>query len=160
MDFSLWMDLIENHRKLYPQMTDQDVYKLLYQGLLGSKHLLKDRLSFMSGLEKELTGLKPDSDHILYEPIRPDGRLARIHLRAWLTSGKCFDVLLHDCLTAAEQTWNRHDEFIDVWRHFQQTSQAGMTEFSSKVETEGFPPVHHSPIFREVYSPAYRLVMI
>ncbi len=37
-DTTGWMDLIASHILRYPAMTARDVYKLLYQGILGPEH--------------------------------------------------------------------------------------------------------------------------
>lgn len=159
MDFSPWMDLIDIHRKRYPQMTDQDVYKLLYQGMLGPKHLVHDVLYFRTNLEAELSGLIPDPCQQLYESVRPDNQLSRVHLRAWIMTGQSVDVLVTDCLKAAAKPWNKRQELMEFWRFYQKQAQPESPNFYSEIEAENFPLVHHSPRFREIYSPAYRLVM-
>lgn len=63
-------------------MQGQDIYKLLYQGVLGSEHLLKDREQFAVRLKAELADLTADPAEELFEPVRPEGQLCRINLRA------------------------------------------------------------------------------
>jgi hypothetical protein len=154
-----WFDLIETHKHNFPAARPQDLYKLLYQGMRGPEHLINDEVSFTHYLEQELKELFPNSNQSLLEPIRPDGKLCRIHLRAWLSTGKSLDELVKDCLKAARNPWNTHQELIETWQVFEHSADGDTRAFTTWLEANGYPPVHHSEEYVKAYQPAYRLVM-
>jgi hypothetical protein len=86
-NYTAWMQLIQQHLRRYPAMTARDIYKLLYQGVLGPEHNMPSAEIFTARLKDELAGLEPDPAEPLLESIRPDGALQRIHLRPWLAKG-------------------------------------------------------------------------
>lgn len=158
MQIEPWMKLIEEHKQRYPLMQGQDVYKLLYQGLLGPEHLLADPQRFLAGLQEELKGLTPGPAAALYEPVRPDGRLVRLHLRAWQSTGQSLDALLDACLAAARQSWGTPADLEQLWQAYA-ASRPELSELTQTLRQNGFPPVHHSDAYRQAYRPAYRLVL-
>jgi hypothetical protein len=159
MLISSWFDLLEKHKKNFPVASPRDLYKLLYQGMRGPEHLIDDETSFKQYLEDELKGLLPEPNQPLLEPIRPDGRLCRIHLRAWLSTGKNLDELVQECLKAARNPWNTHQELIETWQGFAQMTDLDTSSFNMWLQAKDYPPVHHSEEYIEEYQPAYRLVM-
>ena len=154
-----WLRLITLHRRRYPRMKGQDVYKLLYQGILGPEHLISDRQRFEDALRHELASLKADSNATLYESIRPDGRLCRVSLQVWLARGQNIEELADACVKAAAQNWGTKEELISVWQSFLQIMYRKDSAFTRWLEENDYPPVHHSETYRVEYKPAYRLVM-
>ena len=159
MEYLPWMQMVETHKERYPEMDNQDAYKLLFQGMLGPEHVISDAMEFKANLERELANLKPDFDQPLIESIRPDGRLARIHLRAWLATGQDLDILVADCLKAGDQAWNTHEEFSSLWSYYLTTVNINPSDFPWQVTEYKLPAIHHSKKFNLTYSPAYRLVL-
>lgn len=148
-------------------MQAQDIYKLLYQGVCGPGHWMPDPETFTKRLRSELADLKPDPDEALFEVIRPDGRLQRIALRACLRLNVSLPALAAACLEAGRQTWGTAQELAGVWTAFTTRVEAGcypalspreVRTFGLKMESLGYPPVHHSPEYAARYRPAYRLV--
>ena len=58
-----------------------DIYKLLHQAALGPGHAVRDPATASAALASEMPGLGEGPADPLVDPISPDGRLARIHLR-------------------------------------------------------------------------------
>lgn len=159
MDITRWGELVKEHLKKYPAATEQDVYKLLYQGLCGPEHIIKNKTSFTENLQRELVGLEPDAKEILFEPIRPDGKLCRVHLRAWLATGQDLDQLVNVCLHTSQQKWSTQNEFIMFWQAYSRENPQETNTFTQWLDANHYPLVHHSDIFCGTYKPAYRLVM-
>jgi hypothetical protein len=153
-----WKDFIHQKLLQFPQTQGQDVYKLLYQGVLGSEHLIQDRQKFAEHLKAELAELTADLSEQLFEPIRPDGLLCRINLRAWLGQGLQFEDLLADCFAVSVRSWGSQNELISLWCSFcvERPESFGLAQ---QLAEQGYPPVHHSAQYIAAYHPAYRLVM-
>jgi len=166
-----WLDLIKEHKFRYPNMTAHDVYKLLFQGILGPEHLIRNECEFRDHLLLELAPLVPDPNGCLFEAIQPGEycfthgkHLFRVHLRAWLYTGDDLDQLVQSCLSAVHYAWGAPEDFRAVWKLFcaelnEQEHQTAQ-EFIDWVEFNHYPAVHHSEIYRKAYSPAYRLIAL
>ena len=166
----MWNDeavgrLIEEHWARYRAMTPRDVYKLLYQGVLGPEHLLGP--GFADRLRAEYAALSAKGDEPLWEEVRPDGELGRLNLRPFKAHGGDLERLIRACRRTAGQTWGTAEELREVWAVFVEQCRAGRWEvfplsevlaFSSWLEERGYPAVHHSPAYRAAHRPAYRLL--
>lgn len=166
-EFAEWMTLLKSHIECYPAMTAQDVYKLLYQGIMGPEHIMPSAQTFIARLEEEIAGLAPGPDEALLESIRPDGALSRVHLRSWLALGQDIARLADACLQAGRRSWGGRQELLSVWGCFCELVQEGCfatispleaTTLQGWLEGHDFPAVHHSETYRALYRPAYRLV--
>ena len=166
-DFKAWPNIIEIHLLRYPAMTARDVYKLLYQGILGPEHSMPSAEIFTAWLEQELAGLQLDASQPLLEAIRPDGALQRIHLRPWLASGQALDELVRACLETGHRKWGTPEELVRTWRWFLEGVAQGAYPTISHAESQAFdallrlhdyPAAHHSTGYVTFYQPAYRLI--
>lgn len=159
--------LIGGHLARYPAMEPRDVYKLLYQGILGLKHLVASPGEFATRLRTEYEVVCSDDSGPLWEAVRPDWRLGRLNLRPFKARGGDVELLIAACLQAAERTWGTPEELRAAWATFVAVCQAGQWQvfalpevlaFSVWLTDHGHPTVHHSARYREAYEPAYRLV--
>ncbi|MEW5868541.1 MAG: hypothetical protein AB1894_04645 [Chloroflexota bacterium] len=165
-DFESWGQLLQNHLERYPAMTARDIYKLLYQGILGPEHLMPSADIFIARLEDELSGLQPDAGEALLEAIRPDGALQRIHLRPWLASGQDVAQLAQACLEAGRRAWGDKLELRRIWVWFLDQVEDGRfpmiavpeaRKLDNWLQEDNFPAAHHSSSYVSNYRPAYRL---
>ncbi len=159
------LETLDTHLARYPRMTWQDAYKLLYQGTLGPEHLAADPEAFAARLLAEYEAVSPAADELLYEPVRPDGRLLRVHLRPFKARGGNPERLLKACLAAAGTRWGTPEELAAVWAEAVQASRAGrwpalgdVAAFAAWLAANGDAAVHHSAQYRAAYRPAYRLI--
>ena len=159
--------LIDDHLARYPAMEPADVYKLLYQGVLGPEHLIASPEGLALWLRAEYDSVPPDEAELLWEPIRPDGALGRVNLRPFKAGGGDVERLIAACLETAGLTWGTPAELRAAWATFVELCRAGqwvalpltdVLALSERLEAEGYPPVHHSAAYRQAYRPAYRLV--
>jgi len=160
-------DLITTHLARYPLMTVQDAYKLLYQGALGPEHLITDAATFTAHLRVEMSALVEAATEPLWESLRPDATLGRLHLRPYHARGGELEALIAACLATAAQPWESAMELRSVWHafdmlcHIYQWAAFPVPEvaaFTQWLAARDYPAVHHSPAYRAAYHPAYRLV--
>ena len=53
------LETLDTHLARYPLMALQDMYKLLYQGILGPEHLIAEPEAFTARLLAELDAVTP-----------------------------------------------------------------------------------------------------
>jgi len=170
---SMWHDheglfrLIDQHLRWYPCMEPRDVYKLLYQGVLGPEHNIENETAFRERLLAEFASLEARQGEPLYEPVRPDGSLLRINLRPFKLQNGDLESLIAACLAAGRQKWGELEELKLAWGAFCGLCQEGrwpefaladISVLSAWLEAQGHRAVHHSPAYRSCYQPSYRLV--
>lgn len=167
VDTQGWLNILRQHFTWYPEMQLQDVYKLLYQGVMGSEHLAPSRQKFISRLQKEFDSLPPDIHLTLLEPIRADRKLFRLNLRAYKTHQPSIDPIISFFLDTVGLTSGTKVELVNIWHvvaqwydqsHREIFSVSSLRQFNHWLEQENYPAVHHSEVYRENYQPSYRLI--
>jgi hypothetical protein len=175
-----WQDILLEQARLRPKWQVQDVYKLAFQAALGSEHAAPGEAAAWQWLEQEIACLgagpaglpagKPvgkPADPAL-EPISPDGRLARVNLRPYLASGGSPEDLLQAFLRTAALWQGRRDTLQQYLGWAIELVERGETGFQpaeaktcfQHLAEAGYPSAHHSSIYRELYRPAYRVVLL
>jgi hypothetical protein len=159
--------LLGQHLARYPRAQLADIYKLLHQAALGPAHAV-DGFSARERLEEEAAQLGTGPAEPLTDPISPDGRLARIHLRPYLSRGLDLGALA-DALAETAATWPASlDKLARFCGCLGDLADAGgipfgradVVAYMSARESEGWPAVRHSDVFRAAYRPAYRVIDI
>jgi hypothetical protein len=159
--------LIQQHLSWYPLMEPRDVYKLLYQGVMGSEHLVDVPEDFVQRLRMEFDRLIADPAARLLEPVRPDKSLLRFNLCAYKCMQTNLDQLVPVFLETARQGGGTEAELQAGWTFFVSFCDNGriknypigaVHKFTSWLEKVAFPPVHHSETYRWAYQPSYRLI--
>jgi hypothetical protein len=159
--------LIDDHLQRYPAMEPRDVYKLLYQGVMGMGHLVVSPEGFAARLRTEYEAVSPGDVEPLWETVRPDGALGRLNLRPFRVQQGDVESLIVACLRTAQRVWGTPEDLQGAWATFVTLCQSGEWEafplrevlaFSARLEKHAYPAVHHSAHYREAYKPAYRLV--
>lgn len=158
---------LEQQLSCRPMLKPRDAYKLLYQGLLGSEHLIASPAAFTRWLVEELHAVAAGESDPLWESIRPDGSLGRLNLRPYKAHSGDPDVLVAACLETAVRKWGTLDELKAAWdlvvEANHSTLWAGWTtaeliEVTHLVQAMDYPALHHSQAYQQTYQPAYRLV--
>lgn len=145
----------------YPFMQVQDVYKLVFQAVFGSEHAVIDSQSARKWLEQEIEQLGPGPNEPVIDPIAAEGQVVRVHLRPFLAEGGDPETLLDAFIRSGKEIHGDAQTFASYWMVARQTghfSQAEMDAYYETKRTEGFPAVHHSPVYAAAYCPAYRVV--
>lgn len=157
--------LLGAHAARYPGLGVEDIYKLLHQAALGPAHAV-DGAAARARLASEIGALPDGPEEPLADPISPDGRLARIHLRTFVARGLDPDVLA-DAFAETARTWTpATDKLAKFCGCLGDLADAGGIAFArDDVErymnaraAEKWPAVHHSDTFRQRWLPAYRVV--
>jgi len=161
------LELIKLHLSWYPLIEPRDIYKLLYQGALGSEHIISSAERFTTYLLLELEALSADLWERLLEPVRLDKTLLRLNLRAWKARHIEPDQLISALLETAaistgtkaslQASWVSFIEMCEIGR-INQFSIDTVYGFGAWLVEMAFPAVHHSDIYRQAYQPAYRLI--
>ncbi len=158
--------LLAHHFQRYPRMELADVYKLLHQAAMGPGHAIDDPRSARDKLEAELAQLGEGPDEPIADPISPDGKLARIHLRPYLAAGHSASILFD----AFVQTGHSHPATPERLEKFcaclgDLAGSGGIPFPRDEVERyvraiagRAYPVMHHSDAYRAAYHPAYRVV--
>ena len=149
-----------------PAMQVQDVYKLLHQAALGSEHAVQDEQQARTWLEHELVEMGVGPDDPLIDPLPPDGRIVRVHLRPFQQAAKDPQELLYAFIRTANEWHGSVETLKEFYAQAVELAQAGslpvrseeIRAFFCKLEEQGFPAVHHSDIYQRLYRPAYRVV--
>lgn len=162
-----WISLLHQHLHWYPLMELRDIYKLLYQGILGPEHMIANRQEYTRRLRNEFKRIHPDPLQRLLEPIQPDHSLFRLNLRAYKSRRPEVDLLVPLLLATSRKISATEYELLRTWSAFvqwcekgliQQFKSADLETFSRWLEQQAYPAVHHSKAYRREYQPAYRLI--
>lgn len=148
--------ILAEHRAIYPGMEAEDCIKLLYQGELGGGHLIGDEKEFTARLAREMAqpGLFTAAPYGL-EAV--GGGLCRVYLSA-LENGPCAETLARLCILSAgpRGSEERLRQKLADLRDGLAGEQAAVVEAYLAQPTLAQP--RHSPRYRALYQPHYRLV--
>ncbi len=152
------LEILRYHLKKYPLMKAQDVFKLVYQHEFGCAHAVKDAERARAWLYEEYRSVKQD-DAPLTEDI--GNGYVRVQLCALDANGVSPDEVLGWFVKSAVPAGDK-TEFAEIMRELPACGlpldAEELAKFVDSMEKEGFPAVHHSEIYRELYRPAYRVV--
>jgi len=150
----------------YPEMQLQDCYKLLVQACLGSEHAIGDAAAAIRWMERELATLGPGPDEPLIDPLSPDGRLVRVHLRPFVAQKSDPAKLVTAFVQTANTFHGSRETLAAAWIQLVTLAESGALPFTAaaardygkEMAAAGWPAVRHSKLFNERYKPAYRVV--
>jgi hypothetical protein len=156
-----------DHLRRYPQLAVQDLYKLIFQASMAAEHAVSDVSAARDSLAQELKTLVGGLDEPLIDPISPDGRIVRIHLRPYLLSQGDPSALVLAFVRTAQQYHGSVAMLQRYWCEAEDLAAMGLLPFPTdklrrvftSMQTKGFPAVHHSADYREAYQPAYRVII-
>ena len=160
-----------------------DIYKCLHQGEFGVAHTVDDPDRFRDRLNHELQGIRPASDEPVLENVSIDGSIMRVNLRPYRTlfaedTHKACDLLTEACLESAAIPKGNSERFLTVLDGFRDLNKTGelvagniVYAFPSEMVDRFFkgvgdlarrlgeiPVFSHSPVYRRLNSPSYRVV--
>lgn len=160
--------LLGHHLQRYPLMQLDDVYKLLQQSALGAGHALDQEQVLRAHFDEEIASMGSGPEEAIADTISPDGRLARIHLRAYLEAGHGADALFEAFVQTARQYPPNPDKLARFCGCVADLAAAGgiafdqaeVARYFEDIAQRGYPIVRHSAAFRKAYKPAYRVVCL
>jgi hypothetical protein len=154
---------------MHPSLVVQDVYKILFQGTMGLKHILRNKEEAFSILEEEFMKTDPKSKKVenLCERISIDGSVIRVNLRPY--KRKSSDIrLLFDSMVTSEKIFIPDEgKLKKLWEIFKSLVQKGELNFNygevisfyRNIITQEDTAIRHSEIYRKSEKPSYRIVL-
>lgn len=160
--------LLSMHLKRYPAMQLDDIYKLLHQAALGPGHAVDNPAAARKRLDEETATLGSGAAEPAQDIISPDGRLGRVHLRAYLAHGGELGMLHRAFVETANSYPSSPEKLAKFCGCLGDLAAAGGIPFAQeevvayfdKIAQARYPVVHHSKAFRDAYHPAYRVIAV
>ena len=155
-------DFLRAHCARYPELALQDVFKALYQSAFGCEHLIADPSAAADYIRAE-AARSGDRISELVELL--SGDYCRVHLGI-LQDGLNAETFARLFALSARHEECGREKLEAMLTALQTMADAGELPFSAQETAEaverwrkdGFPPLHHSEIFRQNYAPAYRIL--
>ncbi len=155
-------DLLIKHYKDYPELQIQDVFKYLYQSSFGCEHLISSLEGVTDYISKEYDSTKSVS-RMSVEQL--DGNYSRVHL-SYLNDGLSVDTFGKLFFLSAKKEAGGLPNLETKLEVAKKLVREELLPFSAEKfenavqewKDNGYPPIHHSDVFRENYKPAYRLI--
>ena len=153
----------------YPKSRLLDIYKSCFQDYMGAEHLASNRARVKAYLDEELESTNiNDLMPWYYEPCGIDSSYYRVSIRT-IKERLITEDLLLDAFIRSANSENRPsvESWRDRWHMIIGTiDQMQLTipsyqedrEFIDSILTVGKYAISHSPEYREVYRPHYRIV--
>jgi len=160
--------LLGQHLQRYPRMELADVYKLLHQAAMGAGHAVRDPDAARALLRSEAHDLGDGPAEPIADPISPDGKLARIHLRPYVAAGRDLDAVA-DAFVQTAQRFGASPEKLAKFcgclgdladAHGIPFDREQVSGYFDPIAAQGYPVVRHSDAYRAAYRPAYRVVLL
>jgi len=150
------------HAKRYPLMQPTDAVKLIYQNEFGGGHLIRDEQACLNYLRREYADLEKDQTAPLCEDI--GNGIVRVNLAA--VKPEALEQLGKAFIDSAAKHKGTMDSFLNKLEVLRKLTAEGVFNFDtnalstylSEYKAADYPAVSHSPKYREVYKPAYRII--
>jgi len=151
----------------HPRMEAQDVYKLVHQAMLGSRHAGLDSAMAAAWLDREVADLGTGPDEPVVDTISGDGRMVRVNLRPFLASGGDRAALVLAFIRTAREHVGSAEDLGRQLGYAERMGDAGLIPvsrpslhaFFETMRSRGYPAVEHSAAYLAAYRPAYRVVL-
>lgn len=161
-----WESLIKMHLMHYPDMRADDIYKLVFQGVMGPGHLGTDFQKILNYLNREISQIEAAQQIKLVENISPDSSYIRINLKRFKYDGLSSDKFAAIIIKSSQNSPENLAPFIEIWTGIAKRiengklsiDQGAFGKFNQYIIENNYPVIHHSRDYIEKYSPSYRVV--
>jgi len=151
------------HIKKYPEAELQDILKMLYQNEFGPKHLAENEIECFKSLSNEINNINYDESEELFEDIG-EGAL-RLNLKA-IPVGTDLNYINKIIVNSANDFCGTNEKLVVKFGLLVVMAQNNEIPFDiQKVRDEtnafaknGFKPISHSEVYKQIYSPSYRVI--
>ena len=145
----------------YPQIQIQDIYKFVFQGVMGSGHAIQSESIAMKRFQAELRDLsQPESPEDVIEFLSSE--IVRVNLRPYVRKGGNTNALFRAFIRTGFNHRGSEIELNTAWKLIRgvQTNfnNDDMNSYFSLQRNSGFSAVHHSEMYRDLYRPSYRVI--
>lgn len=163
--FTNYSELIHYHLQQHRGCEVQDIYKLLFQSIMGPEHLLHDPDAAQEWLRLEWEAQPGVDDEPVFEPISLDGRIVRANLRPLKARGVNRLDVWNAFARSAQSPQAAKSIFITVWRQSLDWmrdnflfSEINILHFNENMRILDYPVMHHSALYKHHNRPAYRVL--
>ncbi len=165
---SAFQSIVLYHLTRYPGLRVEDVYKLTFQAAMGSEHAVADADMVERRLKSEVRTLASAPDGApLIDPVSPDHRLVRVNLRPYTDRGGDLAKLADAFIETSRVFKPSKAQLAVFWGWIEAFARSAVVPFTDgevsdygrRRQAEQYPAVHHSPAYRRLYRPAYRIVL-
>jgi len=141
-------NLIKFHINKYPLITNDDIYKLLYQMEFGSNHFVNDETKSLNNLVNEINNIDVVYDDTLAEYLGK--KYVRIYLFEYNKNN--YDIKLLNKYFVKSAKLSRSI------KHFKKIMNNVSSYFNIKFNDYNYKAIHHSNIYNNNYHPHYRVI--
>ncbi len=166
---SAFESMVAHHLSHYPGLRIHDLYKLVFQAAMGSEHAVVDAVEAERRLRAEAESVTTAPGNTpMIDPVSPDGRLARVNLHPFKTHGGDLGNLASAFIATSCCFKPSRSALATYWGWLKKLAEADgfpftegeLESFGNEQKEQQYPAVHHSSIYRQLYHPAYRVVLI
>lgn len=158
--------IISSHSARYPLLTRTDIYKLIYQAAMGSAHSVQSIQSAREYFKEEISGIGIGPEEPIVDIIAHDGSVSRINIRPYLRAGFSTDKLVEAFVRTGKEITGSTEtlELYCGWLKSMQeeglltVNLRSIDRYLCEMSDSGYPAVHHSSVYGNAYSPAYRVI--
>lgn len=151
------------HIKKYPEAELQDILKMLYQNEFGPKHLAENEIECFKSLSNEINNINYDESEELFEDIG-EGAL-RLNLKA-IPVGTDLNYINKIIVNSSNDFCGTNEKLVVKFGLLVVMAQNNEIPFDiGRVRDEtnafaknGFKPISHSEVYKQNYSPSYRVI--
>lgn len=160
-------NLINSHFQLYPKMQIQDLYKLIYQSVMGPKHILQNEEIAFYYLKNEMENCIGNEKN-LFVNIGLKNNLVRVNLNIFRKQIDDIEKLFSVMQKTAENIQSEKIQLKIVLEEikilFKKNNlklfqPSNWINFIEKLERKNFPHISHSEVYKKNYFPSYRVIL-
>jgi len=163
---STFRRIIRAHSVRYPFMRSTDLYKLIYQAAMGSAHRIRSINSARELFKEEISNIGSGPVEPVVDIVAHDGSVCRINIRPYLQAGYNSDKLIEMFFRTAEVfTGSTIKLELYCWWILRMKADGLLSaniqdidQCLTELAESGYPVVHHSSVYRDAYSPSYRVI--
>jgi len=161
------IELISYHIERYPAMELGDVYKLLYQSVMGPAHILQNKELAYSYLKNEFDSPNDSYETELYVDISLEYELVRLNIPVFIKTGSV-DALYDMMLETQKKVCPDKEKVKSYWielesliedNKFEQFTPYQWNKLNKILCKDVFPHFSHSAVYKNLYRPSYRIVL-
>ena len=151
------------HIKKYPEIELQDILKMLFQNEFGPKHLAENEIECFKSLSTEINSIDYNENEELFEDIGYDA--LRLNLKA-IPAGTDLNYINKIIVNSASEFCGTNEKLVVKFGLLVVMAENQEIPFDiERVRDEtnafaknGFKPISHSEVYKQNYSPAYRVI--
>ncbi len=152
-----------DHLRKYPDMQIQDIYKFVFQGVMGSGHAIHNESVALERFQRELCDLDElNPAEEIVELLSPE--FVRVNLRPYVKIGENTEALFEAFIRTGETHRGSLAELCSAWKLISGVQkifrQGDLEMYFARQRIFCFPSVHHSEIYSKLYRPAYRVISV